>query len=162
MKTTELYGEAYVARTERNNRIWTVLTCVLALGCLAVCVGLCAGLTTANANRTQLLVTAVSAVGGWIVIFLLSCVVLPAKRELAHLKTLQGEPRERLVGQVTPEAQRLAIRRSITVQRLRVETDEGPRRVSVNVRALRRLPKLPAQLTLYTAHGYVVAWEVDA
>ena len=162
MKPTELYPAAYVARAKRNNQIWTVAVCLFALGCLAVCVALCLRLNTANADRTQLLVCAISAVGGWIVILLLTCVVLPGKRELAHIRSLEHEPRECVAGLVTPDAQRVPIRGSITVQRLQVHASDGTRRVSVNVRALRRMPKLPAQLTLYTAHGYVVAWEVDA
>lgn len=160
MKQTELYPADYLARAERNNRIWTLFTCLVALGCLAYCILLCCRLSTANADRTQLLVCAASCLGGWIVIFLTSRVVLPGRREIRHQRSLDGEPRERVCGTVTMEPDRMRIPRSITVQKLRVQTESGAKRVSVNVRGLKRLPKLPAKLALYTSHDYVVAWEV--
>ena len=40
-----------------------------------------------------------------------------------------------------------------------VHTQTETHRVSINTRLLRKLPKLPAKLTLYTVHGYVVAYE---
>ena len=160
MKPQELYPPAYLARAQAHNRIWTALTALVTVGALAACIVLCCRLTTANADRTQLLVCVISAVAGWIVIFLMSRFVLPGRRELAHLRSLQDEPRIRVCGAVTMEPGRVRIPRSITVRRLRVQTEEGAKRVSVNVRGAKSLPPLPATLALYTAHDYVVAWEV--
>lgn len=160
MKPHELYPPACLARAESHNRIWTALTALTAIGALATCVVLCCRLTTANADRTQLLVCGISALAGWVVIFFMSRFVLPGRRELAHLRSLQDEPRVRVCGAVTMEPGCVRIPRSITVRKLRVQTEAGSKRVSVNVRGVKNLPPLPATLALYTAHDYVVAWEV--
>ncbi len=156
---TEFYPADAAERLQRSNKIWKILTAGIAVSALAVCIVLVSGVTTANAAGRELLVCVISAIAGWVVIFLCKHFVFGLQRELIHLHTLHDEPREAVTGEVLTDGRRFRIPSSITVQTLHVQTGTETRRVSINTRFLRRLPKLPARLTLYTVHGYVVAYE---
>ena len=158
-QTIEFYPADAEARLARSTKIWKIITAGIAVTALAVCVALTCGVTTANASRRELLVCSVSVLAGWIVIFLLKHFVFGMGQELIHLRTLNDEPREAVTGEVTADSRRFHIPSSITVQSLYVHTQTETHRVSINTRLLRKLPKLPATLTLYTVHGYVVAYE---
>lgn len=154
----ELYPADAAARKQRNRKIWTWITACAAALALAACVLLAAGTTTASAGRRELIVCVVSAVSGWVVIFLYTHFVASSRKELAHIRTVTDEPRQELTGSVTLLPGRLALPGSILVQNLQVQTGDRTQRVSINASQVRKLPKLPKTLTLYTVHGYVVAW----
>ena len=158
-QTIEFYPADAAERIARSNKIWKVVTAGIALSALAVCIALVCGVKTANAQRRELLVCGISILAGWVVIFLCKHFVFGLKRELVHLHTLQDEPREALTGTVRADSKRFHIPSSITVQTLHVDNGTETHRASINTRLLRKLPKLPARLTLYTVHGYVVAYE---
>ena len=160
-KVTELYPADTEARLERQNRTWTILTAAAAVLLLVACITLCALTNTANAAAMEWRVCLTSLLGGWFVIFCYVHFVSGGKRELAHYHNLQDEERETVSGTVTLDPARFAIKGSITVQTLIVRRGDREQRVHISAGKTALLPPLPAQLTVYTAHGYAVAWEVQ-
>ena len=158
---TELYPAGTADRLEKQNRIWRAITAGVAFASLAACIVLCVLTGTANAAAMELRVCLISLLGGWTVIFLYTHFVTGGKRQLAHLSTLSEEPRKAVTGTVTLDARRIAIRGSITVQTLLVNDGTQTRRVSISASRTKALPALPARLTVYTVHGYAVAWEAE-
>lgn len=155
----ELYPADAVTQRQRNNKIWYILTAAFAALSLAACIVLACRINTANAHPMTRLICLISMLAGWVVIFLCKHFVLPGKREVTHLRTVQdGEP-ESYTGEVTLVPGRIAIPGSIRVRSVFVQSGLNKQRLSINARLVRKLPKLPATLTLYAVHGYVVAYE---
>ena len=160
-KMTELYPADMADKLERKTRTWTILTAAAAVLLFVICVVLCVLTNTANAAAMERSVCLISLFGGWTVIFCYVHFIRGSKRELAHLNNLKDEPRETISGTVTLDPVRFAISRSITVQTLLIKDGERTHRVHVNAKKTGLLPALPAKLTVHTAHGYAVAWEVQ-
>lgn len=159
---TELYGDADVLRLEQKIRRWRAAHVLLAAAALAVCLGMIARTGTANAARMEAAVIAVSTVVGWVVFYGQIFVVTPSRRELRHARMLREEERETVTGAVTVTDERVTIRKSITARRVEVRGEEETRRLLVcqsRAAALAGLAGL-GTATLYTAHGYVAAYEV--
>ncbi|MBO4290179.1 MAG: hypothetical protein J5865_08805 [Lachnospiraceae bacterium] len=158
---TELYPADGAGKLERKTKTWTILTAAAAVLLFVVCVLLCVLTNTANAAAMELRVCLISLLGGWAVIFCHVHFIRGSKRELAHFNNLKDEPREAVSGEVTLDPARVSISRSITVQTLLIRDGERTHRVHINAKKTGLLPALPARLTVYTAHGYAVAWEVQ-
>lgn len=159
MPVVELYSDEMIARMDRRIRIWTAALCALAAAALAVCVTFAALTTTANADVMELAAIAVSTGAGWVVIYCAIFVVTAGRRELGHARMLRDEARERVEGEVTVTKEKLLIRRSIRVRRVEVKTAEETRRLLVCESRAEALERADTRV-LYTANGYVAAYEV--
>ena len=60
---------------------------------------------------------------------------------------------------MTLERLKVRVRTSITLRKLRVDTENGPVRLSVHVDKAEQLRRAGEWLTLYTVHNYVVAYQ---
>lgn len=158
-KIVELYDDGALARLRRRIRRRRGALWGLAAAALAVCVALIARTGTANAARMELAVICVSTIAGWIVIYGGIFTVAAARRELAHAGMLRREAREAVRGAVTVTGERVAIRKSITARRVEVAADGQTRRLLVCEARAAALAAAGASV-LYTAHGYVAAYEV--
>lgn len=158
-RIVELYDDAAMTRLKRRIRRWRALLWVLAVGALAVCVGLIGRTGTANAARMEWAVIGVSTVTGWIVIYGGIFVVTAARRELAHADMLRCEERQAVSGAVTVTSERVAIRNSITARRVEVNTGGQTRRLLVCETRADALAAAGA-CVLYTAHSFVAAYGV--
>lgn len=157
----ELYAPEYLERKRKRNRLLGRMLILLALAGLGVCVALCIGVNTENSYRRMLWTIITSTVTGWIVIYIYVFGYRAAKREIAHGEHLQGEERKLLSGPVTfsPKARR--IRSSIRVRDVFVQTPEGERTALINAARVKELERAGNPLRLWTAHGYVTAYEVN-
>ena len=81
------------------------------------------------------------------------------KREIEHAANLAEGPRESVAGRVTVLKLKVRIRNSITLRKIRVDTEDGPVNLSVHIDKAERLRRAGEWLKLYTVHGYVVAYE---
>ena len=158
-RIVELYGDSVMTRLKRRIMRWRVLLWVLAAGALGLCVGLIVRTGTANAARMELAVIGVSTFTGWVVIYGGIFVVTAGRRELAHANMLRREERQAVSGGVTVTKERVAIRNSITARRVEVNANGQTRRLLVCETRADALAAAGAA-TLYTAHGYVAAYEV--
>lgn len=157
----ELYGDGDLERLRQSIRRHTGAHLALAAAALAVCIILIAHTGTANAARMELLTIAVSTVAGWIVLYGQILVVTPLRRELRHALMLRSEEREAVTGVVSVTGERVSIRKSITARRVEARGEDGTVRLLVCENRADALAGLGAA-TLYTAHGYVAAYEVTA
>lgn len=159
-KKIELYPADYVARRIRNNRIWSILTALLALGGLAACITLVVTTTTATEDINELATVLISAVVGCIVIFLWKNFVYAGGRELRHIRTVLSETPETIRGSYALLPGKFRIPGSADVQALRVtDADGNVRRLHVNVRRSRLFRNQSGEATIYVVHGFVVAFE---
>lgn len=155
----ELYEPERLARMERRCRLVKRLLYLLALAALAVCVVLTCRVNTHNIYDMLLSCICISVGAAWIIIYFGIYVVRDGGRELAHAKHLADGPREALTGRVTILPLKVRIRNSVTLRKLRVETAKDTVECSVHADKAEALRRAGERLTLYTVHGYVVAWE---
>ncbi len=100
----------------------------------------------------------VSVATAWIVIYFGIYVVRDGRRELEHARHLAEGQRETVTGTVTVEKLKVHVRNSITLRKVRVDTEDGPVSLSVHIDKADQLKRAGKRLTLYTVHGYVVAY----
>ena len=155
----ELYSEADMTRLSRRIKLWRTALWIFAACALAVCLRMIALTGTENAARMEGLVIAVSTVAGWIIIYCSIFVVTARRRVLSHANMLRNENRQTVRGSVTVTNERVSIIRSITARRVEVSGDGEPRRLLVCEDRADVLAAAGA-VVLYTAHGYVAAYEV--
>ncbi len=155
----ELYAPERLAQLAHRRRRVQRLLYLLALAALAVCVVLTCRANSRNLYDMLLACICVSVGTAWIIIYFGIYWVREAGRELDHAKHLADGPREAVTGKVTLLPLKVQIRNSIALRKLRVETANGPVERSIHLDKAEQLRRAGEQLTLYTVHGYVVAWQ---
>ena len=157
----ELYSDGDLARLERRVNAWRLALWILVLAALTACVTLIQLTTTGNAAGMERAVIVTSTLTGWVVIYGSTYIVTAGKRELGHARMLREEERQRVEGPVTVTRERIVIRGSITARRVETPTGEGRRRLLVCEGRAAALAAAEVS-AVYTAHGYVAAYEVKA
>ncbi len=157
-KITELYSEAEMARMRRRILCWQRFLTGLAAAALAACIGMILLTNTLNAQRMELTTVAVSTAAGWVELYCISFILVPARREMAHAAMLHTEERSSVAGEVILTEERVQIRNSITARRVEVRGESGTSRLLVCDSRATRLSSLGAAV-LYTCHSYVAAYE---
>lgn len=155
----ELYSETDLTRLKRKIKRWRTALWILAVCALAVVLRLIALTSTGNAAQMEHAVIAVSTVAGWIVIYCSIFVVTAGQRELSHANMLRSEERQTVQGVVKVTDERVAITRSITARRVEVHDNGEPHLLLVSESRADALAAV-GEAVLYTAHGYVAAYEV--
>ena len=155
----ELYDPKRLEGLARRRRLVRGLLYLLAIAALTVCVVLTCRVNTRNIYDMLLACICVSVGAAWIIIYFGVYSVRDPGRELAHARHLADGPRESVSGRVAILPLKVRIRNSVTLRKLRVETPKGPVECSVHVDRAEELRRAGEWLTLYTVHGYVVAWQ---
>ena len=115
METTEkLYSPGDIRRLEIRKRRWKAALYIIALGALAVCVTLCFLTRTSNAARMEKAVLVISALAGWLCLYIRRFPVQDAGHEIDHARMLLDGKGEVFCGTVTVTKERLRIKNSIT------------------------------------------------
>ncbi len=154
----ELYSRETLERLARKNRIRTAVTAALACAVLVVCVVLCAGIRTLNAEEMHKRIVAVSALGGWIVLALWLNAALAGRREEEHQRHMLDGERECDEGVVTVTEQLLRIPKSAPLLRAELRDGERIRRLSVSPKKAALLGPTPRRMRIWTVFGSIVAW----
>ena len=154
----DLYSAADIVRLEK--RIIRVRSALLlsAAAVLAFCVLLCFRTNTANAERMEYTVIAVTVAAGWLLLYLRRFVLLETRWELGHAKMLHESEKEILRGTVTVSAEKLRILNSFPFRHVTVETEGKTRRVNVIEGKAAELERSGKELELFVANGYVAAF----
>ncbi len=153
----ELYSDEDVARLRQKIKRWTVGLCILAGIALAVCIAMAAIAGTATADQLEFATIAVSTVAGWVVIYDAIFVVSAKRKELSHAEMLKSEQWERMKGRPVLTGRQVRIKKSIVAKQ--VELQGSGQEVLVCETKAKILEKADA-IAVYTAHGYVAAYEV--
>lgn len=156
----ELYSPQRLARLDRRRRVVKRLLWALALAALAVCVFLTSRVNTHNIYKMLLSCICVSVGTAWIIIYFGTYMVRDAGRELEHAAFLADGERELVEGRVVPLKLKVRIRNSVTLRKIRVETETGNRDLSIDIEKAPQLRRAGEYLRLYVSHGYIVAYEV--
>ena len=157
----ELYSEADLEWLKRRIGRWRTALWIFSACAFAVCLSLIALTCTGNAAQMEGAVIAVSTVAGWFVIYCGIFIVTSGRRELAHAIMLRSEARQTVSGNVVITDERVNITRSITARRVEVSGDGEIYRLLVCENRADALKTVGAAV-LYTAHGYVAAYEVTS
>ena len=155
----ELYPPERLQALARRRRLVKPLLWVLALAALGVCVWLTAQANTRSLYQMLLRCICISVGAAWLIIYFGIYTVRDAGRELAHAQRLAEGERETVTGKVTLLKLKGRIRNSITLRKVRVETAEGPVSLNVHIDKAEALRRAGEYLTLYTVHGYIVAFQ---
>lgn len=156
----DLYSRQELKRLDIKRKCAARAAVMIAAATLAVCVLLCCLTDTANAAVMEKAAVAVSALGGWIVIYLVNHPVRELRWELGHAEMLLGGERETIEGVLTLSKQRMRIRGSIRFYDLRLQDGEETRRGKVIAsRAGVLRAEEGKRLRLYLVNGYAAAWE---
>lgn len=154
---TEEMTEKRKMRTKRNARF----AAGTLLGGLAACVILCTRVHTGSAARLQWITVAVSAVSGWAALLMCHLSVIPERAAYRHEEgILKGEPAE-MAGVLYREPGTLTLPKSITIRKLRLETENGPVTLRVQAGKARLLPPDGTRVKVITVRKYVTAFEVE-
>jgi hypothetical protein len=156
----ELYSRDYLEDQKKKNQIRKRILIAFALLSLAVCIGLCFGITTRNAVSRKIAVMVCSTVSGWIFIYLYLYSYRQKKHEISHGESLDGQERKTVTGRVENAKQIVRLRNSITIRKLRVHTSDGVETVNICDSRSREVLNAGHPLKLYLSLGYVTAWEV--
>ena len=156
--TVELYSREGIERQRKRYKSARRGVMLLAAAGLAGCIGLCLAANTLNAGRMELAAVAVSTLAGWAVIAVVLNCLLPAKYQAAHGENMLRGERQTHRGTLTVDKAVTPIRNSISV--CRVTVSDGAR-LNVNSKMAAALQKLTAPVTVYSAYGFVVAYEVE-
>lgn len=155
----ELYSETDLARLKQRIKRWQTALWILAACALVVNLRLIALTGTGNAAQMEHAVIAISTVAGWIVIYCSIFIITAGRRELSHANMLHNEEWQAVQGTVKVTDERVAITRSITARRVEVYNNSEPHLLLVSESRADALASV-GEAVLYTAHGYVAAYEV--
>lgn len=158
-RIVELYSDAELERLRKKIRTWSVAAAAVLAGGIIACTVMAALTTTGNAERMELSAVATSVATGWVTIYCCYFAVGTARREYLHAVMLRTEERVRTEGDIKVTGERIAIRRSITARRVEIAGPEGGARMLVTERKAAELGACGA-VAVYSAHGYIAAYEV--
>lgn len=156
--TVELYSRGDIERLIRRKNISKYAALIIGVLGLAACIAICCAANTANAQRMENTAVIVSTLAGWAVIFIILNVQLPSKYEAAHAKLLLDGERKAHRGTVTVDKTPVRIKNSVSV--CRVSVSDGARLNIISKKAA-ALKGITAPVTLYSVHGYVVAYDTE-
>lgn len=155
----ELYEPERLARLEKRRALAKKLLLGLALAALAACIVLTTQVNTRNIYKMLLACCCISVGAAWIIIYFGIYLVRDGGRELEHAKHLAEGTREAVTGKVTLQKLKVRIRNSITLRKVRVDTEDGPVNLNIHIDKADQLRRAGERLTLYTVHGYIVAYQ---
>lgn len=155
----ELFSDEDRSLMRQQIKRWRTALWILTVAALASCIVMAALTGTANASQMEFAVVAVSTVVGWIVIYGSIFIVSSKKHELSHAEMLKKEGRKRIDGEFTVTDEKVVIKHSITARKIEVICDGETKRLLVCESRADALKAADAT-TLYTANGYVAAYEV--
>ncbi|MBQ2062114.1 MAG: hypothetical protein II458_05490 [Oscillospiraceae bacterium] len=162
---TELYRSDDPERLKKKYTVSLAAVCVIAALALIACVLFCVFTGASNAERMQLCAIAVTAVAGWVDIYLLTFRVRATARERDHARRMLEGKRETVCGTVTLSREVIRIRNSITVRSVLAEKRGKTRRLYVNARCADALERALGdggrECELDVVGGYVAAFAVS-
>ncbi len=170
MKT--LYSSETIRQEKQNARKGTLLAAVLGGAALMICIVLCFGIRTANAETRRLTVIAVSTLGGWSVILLTEGLILPETREFRHeegiLLGVQDaatggfvrEDPETHFGEILSVDGVFRIPKSISFFPVTLREGEETIPLRLNARNRKDFPPAGTRIRAVSVRGYITEYEV--
>ena len=156
----ELYSRQDLERLKKKTKRAGRAALLIAAATLAVCVLLCCLADRHSLALMEKIVTAVSVLGGWTVIYLYHHLVKERRWELGHAQMLLEGERSVLEGVIEVSKERMRIRGSIRFFPIALTDGEERRRSKVIAERAERLrAENGKKLRLYVVNGYVAAYE---
>ena len=156
----ELYSPEEISRLEKKRKNWRLAFWRIAALARAGGVWLCFLTRTANEPQMERAAIVLSIAAGWVDLYIRRFVIAAAGHEITHARMLLETERETCEGVVDVTAERLRIRNSVSIRTVKL-TDAGQaRRLKVIEEKAGALAAVNGKrLRLYTANGYIAAWE---
>lgn len=156
----ELFEPERMKKLEQRRKIVKYLLWALGLAAAAACVVLTLGVNNQNIYRRLIACICISVGTAWVLVYFGVYSVKDPGREIRYAANLAGEPRECVEGRVKLIKLKIRLRKSVTLRKVLVETQSGPVNLTVLISKAEQLRRAGEYLKLYTAHGYIVAYEV--
>ena len=156
MDTGSLYSREDIRRLEKKKRLWTAALCIIAGAAFLACVSLCLLTNTANAERMERAVIALSGGAGCVCLYLRRFTVADTRHEIDHARMLLSGEGAVYEGVLTVTKERLRIRNSVTIRLVTLEEDGKPRRLKVIETRTARLAALEGRtVRVRVVNGYI-------
>ena len=172
MTMRKLYSMETIRLEKQHARNGLLLAAVLGLVSLAVCVALCFGVRTANAQTRRIAVISVSTLGGWAVILLTKGRILPELRESRHEdgillgvrdsstgRFLRETP-ENHAGEILAVGEVFRIPKSISFFPVTLREGEEEVLLRLNARNRADFPPVGSHLLATSVRQYITEYEV--
>ncbi len=156
----QLYSHQQAQRYAQRAKRWSIAALIVALAALTGCIICCCQVTTATALMLENRAIWISVIGGWIVIFLLTMVVIPNRHAAQHESNILSGEQETVTGTVTVEPEVLQIPKSIAICKVVVATPLQTCRRSIRADKASLLAAYDGKcMTLHTVFGYITDFE---
>ena len=146
-------------KMKKKQKGFVIAAGIVVLASLIACIVITALSGTATFGRDRILCIALFGGAGWIALTFWFFFADRYKREISHAETIFSMPEEVFTGKTTLTRDWVLIPHSITIRKVIVETEEGRKVLNLNSRFVKRFPKGPKMLKLYTVSGYIKGFE---
>lgn len=158
----EIYTEENLKKLTLRRRVGQLLTLLFALVALGLCVLCCVRTNTGNALRMEVTAAVCFAVGGLVLLLLRQVLILPGKREVAHVEGLRETESEELTARLKLGGRAVRIPKSILAVPLKAQVfgEERPRRLLISASRYAQVKpwvESGEALRLRVASGFITA-----
>ena len=152
----KLYTPEDIRRLEIKKRRWKTALYIIAVGALSVCIALCALTRTGNAAQMEKAVIVLSALAGWLCLYIRRFPVKDTGHEIDHARMLLEGNGEVLSGELTVTKERLRIKNSITFRTVMLNAPGKSLRLKVIESRVRRVSALEGRpVRVEVVNGYI-------
>ena len=161
----ELYDRRHIEKLKRKKKVWTAAACIFSSAVLITCIVLCCLTGTANAKIMEPLVIGIFTIGGWITVYTVTYKICYTKYAFRHRETMLAGERTAVTGRVSVSDEKIRIKKSVPIRKVCIQAGDAVQRLSLDEALVPRLKAAAARydiITLYVAHGYIVAYQSEA
>lgn len=156
MDIAPLYSPEDIRRLEKKKRRWTAALYIIAGAALVTCVALCLLTGTANAERMERAVIALSGGAGCVCLYLRRFTVAETRHEIDHARMLLGGKGDEYEGVLSLSEERLRIVNSVAIRLVDLEENGKPHRLKVIETRVPRLASLESRaVRVRVVNGYI-------
>lgn len=152
---TEIYTLSALEKLKKRILLFRILIPLFLFGGLLVCILLCIGVNTGNADARQLAVVLTAVLSGWTAISLLMLGLRPSKARKAHFDGILADSPVCRTGTLVSVGPRLYIPRSITIRKVTVLSDGTEEILNILADRASLLPAPGTVLTFRTVRSYI-------
>lgn len=155
-----LYTKEKLHALKKRAKAFTLFLILLTALSLALAVGMCFFVRTANASKLLLAIIIDMTLSGWTGILFLNLVCLPKIRESRHMEHILNEEASSFEGEISVSPMVFPIPKSIEIQKVTLKNEEDETVLSVNRKYASLLPANGTVVRVKAAKGYITEAEV--
>ena len=152
---TEIYTVPRLEKLKRKLRICRILIPLFLLGGLLACILVCTGVTTANADRRQLITVLTAVLSGWTAICIYELAFRSVKAKAEHFKGILDDQSAELTGTLVSTGEKIYIPHSICIRKVIFASGEEEIILNILADQAELLPPPGTTVTVRTVRSYI-------